>query len=692
MKKLILLIFFAISFTVLLTACADNSDAENTENTTTLQTVEFEPDGGTPVPQLQFVYYGKKVTEPAPMTRANYVFGGWYRFNKNYQGIFSNEYKWNFDKDIVTYNMTLYARWDLVKHKVTFESYGSTNAPDSQNVSHEGKINEPNTTLMINKNINLAFGGWYKEETFDTKWDFAVDTVTEDITLYAKWGYTITYFGWPAISYQVVIPGNKADKPAARIQTGFIFDDWYKEYKENTFTNKWDFTVDTVTENITLYAKWNPINYTVHYEKNSEDAFGTTADSPHAYGIDKPLTANGYARHGYVFVKWNTQSTGQGTDYTDAQLVKNFTPTDGDVIALYAIWGHTVDFIGDGGLPVPEQQIVVHGFLASDPVVLRRISRTDYFFCGWYKESDSVNKWVFNVNTVTENITLYARWVPNKMIRVYSGDFIMGQEEGKTGNGNLTNSHKVVLTKDFYIGKYEVTQELYQAVMGINPSSFKDDPAQGEIQKNRPVENVNWYDAILFCNQMSIAEGLTPAYRISGSTNPATWGSVPTNNNSYNKSNWDAAEFISSSNGYRLPTEAQWEYAAKGGSSNNIGWVGYTYSGSDTLDDVAWYADNSNYKTHEVGKKMPNYLGIYDMTGNVREWCFDRPRGYYKSTSGDIVDPIGDTSAINSSYDISRCNRGSWFYDPVNYMRLIYRNTNSPYTRYRDTGFRLVRP
>jgi formylglycine-generating enzyme required for sulfatase activity/uncharacterized protein YjdB len=259
-----------------------------------------------------------------------------------------------------------------------------------------------------------------------------------------------------------------------------------------------------------------------------------------------------------------------------------------------------------------------------------------------------------------------------EMVYVPSGSFQMGKELGTDGSGDITPVHTVTLSS-FYIGKYEVTQAQYQAVMGINPSSFSSNPASGEVQENRPVESVSWYDAIVFCNRLSIAEGLSPAYRISGSTNPSDWGTVPTNSDS----TWNSVGIVAGSTGYRLPTEAQWEYAAKRGN--------YTYSGSNTVGDVAWYFRNSDYKTHEVGKKNPNSLGIYDMSGNVMEWCWDW-RGDY--SSGAQTDPQG---AASGAHRIIRGGDNGYGGGGSNVV-VVYRYYLTYYARYSGSGFRLVRP
>jgi formylglycine-generating enzyme required for sulfatase activity len=263
-----------------------------------------------------------------------------------------------------------------------------------------------------------------------------------------------------------------------------------------------------------------------------------------------------------------------------------------------------------------------------------------------------------------------------EMVYVPGGSFQMGNPQNSYDyiDDDERPVHTVTLSS-FYMGKYEVTQAQYQAVIGDLPYYLKKNPKG--VGDNYPVYCVNWYDAIVFCNKLSIAEGLTPAYRISGSTNPSDWGIVPHDSNI---STWDAAAIVAGSNGYRLPTEAQWEYAAKSGNGTP---GNYRYSGSNTIGDVAWYMGNSGGNSHEVGKKQPNGLGIYDMSGNVREWCWDL-YGSYSSVAQ--TDPQGATSGTR------RVQRGGdWDYGST-FASTVRRVNINPYGSGNNDGFRLVRP
>jgi formylglycine-generating enzyme required for sulfatase activity len=220
-----------------------------------------------------------------------------------------------------------------------------------------------------------------------------------------------------------------------------------------------------------------------------------------------------------------------------------------------------------------------------------------------------------------------------EVIPVKGGTYTMGctKSQGDDCDSDEKPNHKVTVY-DFYIGKYEVTQRQWEHIMGENPSGHKDCP-------DCPVENVSWNDVQEYIKKLNAKTGKK----------------------------------------YRLPTEAEWEYAAKGGRKMTA----TKYSGSNNLEDVAWYDDNSSYYATHVGTKAPNELGIYDMSGNVWEWCSDwYGKTYYKHSPK--KDPKGPKKGSRRVY-----RGGSWYYFAA-YCRVANRNCSSPTFSDYNFGFRLV--
>ncbi|MCX6269867.1 MAG: SUMF1/EgtB/PvdO family nonheme iron enzyme [Bacteroidetes bacterium] len=245
------------------------------------------------------------------------------------------------------------------------------------------------------------------------------------------------------------------------------------------------------------------------------------------------------------------------------------------------------------------------------------------------------------------------------MVLVEGGSFTMGDTLSKSRYSRC--EHEIIISP-FYMGKYEITFEEYDAYCLATKKKLLNDGNHG--RGKMPIFNVNWEDAIAYCNWLSKKEGLKPCYTIDKKEGKGKW-----------KVSCDFSK-----DGYRLPTEAEWEYAARGGNKSK----GFTYAGSRDSSLVAWYSLNSGGKSHPVGQKQPNELGIYDMSGNLWEWCWDFYEGdYYRTSPSD--NPKGPETGV-----VHTLRGGSW-YNTAIYLTTILRNLAKPDASNSTYGFRVVK-
>jgi len=436
----LLLIFLALSLAL--------ASCENPANKTASKTytVTFHSNGGNGIAE-QTVKSGGNAVRPADPTRSGYTFDNWYS-NAGLTTVYNFSTK-------VTGDISLYAKWNVIQpnsYTVTFNSNGGSNIA-TQTVNSGGTATRPANPSLS----GYAFDNWYSNEGLTIVYNFSTP-VTGNITLYAKWtevppgSFIVTFKsnGESNFSDQIVVSGGTAVRPGNLALSGYIFDNWYSDESLSTVYN----FSRPVTGNITLYAKWMPITYTIIYGKNATDATGTMENSSHTYDIDKKLNNNAFTRTGYTFSGWAKTSTG-AVEFTDGQSVKNLAAVAGGTVTLYAKWTlnqYTVTFNADDGTPAPSPQTVAHGSKVNEPSAM---SRTGYTWGSWFRENSFTNQWSFAYNTVTDTITLYAKWNPITYTIIY--------------NKNAANASGTMMISNHI---YDVDQNLNTNIYTLNGYNF----------------------------------------------------------------------------------------------------------------------------------------------------------------------------------------------------------------------------
>jgi uncharacterized repeat protein (TIGR02543 family) len=538
--------------------------------------------------------------------------------------------------------------------KVTFDTVGGEPEPEPNPAAVvDGKTIDGMPELDPEKN-GWTFGGWYLG---DVQFDPATP-VTKNITLRAKWigaaepgRYHITFDGdggSPAtyIRENVVDGGTVSPLPGVT-RAGYTFGGWWTE-KNGLGT---PFTASTlISEAITLYAKWTIRQYTITF-KGGDGNIIQTGDwdynaTPDYSGATPTKTAT--AQYTYTWDSTTPWIPAIAAATEDADYTARFTA---------AAIAYTITFMDEDGNIIQSDDWDYNETPSYTGAPLAKAATVQYTYT-WN------NTWDPAIAAVTEDTVYTARFTQTgNMVLVEGGTFTMGSPVDEAGRvAAREGPQHLVTVSSFYMGVHEVSQKEYYDTMGSWPRS---ESGYG-VGDDFPAYYVTWYDALNYCNALSLSKGLTPAYTVDGTT--VTWNRSAT--------------------GYRLPTEAEWEYACRAGTITPFNTGDNITTGQANYKGTSPYNGNpaGEYRNRMtvIGSFAPNDWGLYDMHGNVWEWCWDWFGNYPSEAQNN---PETAYSGI-----VARVLRGGSYYETGEHLRSAWRVNPAPTLVDPELGFRLVLP